>query len=56
MEIPGTLAEWEKWTNMRFPEPGGYVVEGALIPVNIDVEGDKGVYIEPNVWVVHQVD
>ncbi len=53
--IPGTVAEWEKWTNMRFPETGDYVVNGALNPVNIDVERDKGVYIEPNVWVVHPV-
>jgi GNAT superfamily N-acetyltransferase len=56
MEIPGTVAEWEKWTNMRFPETGDYVVKGALSPVKVDVERDKGVYIEPNVWVVHPVD
>lgn len=30
MVITGTVAEWEAWTAMRFPESGAYVVSGAL--------------------------
>lgn len=55
MRIPGTVAEWEAWTGMRFPESGDYIVPGALSPVRIDVEQDAGLYIEPNVWVAHVV-
>jgi hypothetical protein len=31
------------------------VVTGALNPIEINVEKDEGVYIEPNVWIVHEV-
>jgi GNAT superfamily N-acetyltransferase len=54
MRIPGTVAEWEQWTGMRFFESGDYVVAGALTPVRIDTESDVGLYIEPNVWVIHE--
>jgi hypothetical protein len=53
MTIAGSIAEWEEWTGMRFPASGQYVVEGALAPVEIDVEADRGVYLDPNVWMVH---
>ncbi len=55
MRITGTVAEWEQWTGMAFPESGGYVVPGALVPVEIDRAADLGVYVEPNVWVVHDL-
>ena len=32
-----------------------YVVEGALVPVEIDREADAGRYVEPNVWMRHAV-
>ena len=53
MEIGGTIAEWESWTAMRFPESGDYVVSGALSPIHMNLEEDRGLYIEPNVWVHH---
>jgi GNAT superfamily N-acetyltransferase len=49
----GTVAELEEWCGLRFPESGSYVVEGALAPVEIDLERDRGVYREPNVWMRH---
>jgi len=51
--VTGTVAEWEEWTEMALPESGAYVVPGALVPVEIDRERDEGVYVEPNVWMVH---
>jgi GNAT superfamily N-acetyltransferase len=51
--VAGTVAEWEQWTEMAFPETGSYVVPDALVPVEIDRERDGGLYIEPNVWMVH---
>jgi GNAT superfamily N-acetyltransferase len=55
MVIPGTVADWEGWTGMQFPESGSYVVPGALQPVTIDRERDLGLYEEPNVWMHHDV-
>lgn len=53
MRITGTIAEWQEWTGMSFPESGDYVIPGATMPISIDIDEDKGIYIEPNVWVHH---
>jgi hypothetical protein len=53
MVIIGTVAEWEEWTEMRFPGNGSYVVPGALVPVDID--RGRGRYAEPNVWIRHRL-
>jgi hypothetical protein len=49
----GTVAELEQWSGLAFPESGSYVVDGALVPVEIDRERDHGSYREPNVWMRH---
>jgi GNAT superfamily N-acetyltransferase len=49
----GTVAELEEWCGLAFPESGNYVVEGALVPVEIDRKRDHGAYREPNVWMRH---
>jgi len=56
MTIPGTLAQWEEWTHLRFPQSGDYIIPGALAPVHIDIEQDQGLYLEPNVCVEHQLE
>ncbi|MFH1686321.1 MAG: hypothetical protein ABIE70_02215 [bacterium] len=53
--VEGTVAQWEKWTGRRFESSGEHVVQGALNPVTVDLERDHGIYVEPNVWVVHRV-
>ena len=53
MTIPGTISQWQEWTGMAFPETGSYVVPGALSPIEVDVERDRGVYVEQNIWMLH---
>ncbi|MBA2536452.1 MAG: GNAT family N-acetyltransferase [Actinobacteria bacterium] len=53
LRITGTVAEWEEWTTMRFPESGTYVFPHGLAPLMIDRESDHGSYWEPNVWMLH---
>ena len=53
--VTGTVAEWEEWTGMTFPETSDYIVPGALVPVHIDRESDIGRYAEPNLWMRHAV-
>lgn len=55
MTIRGSRAEWEEWTGMKFPQSGKYYVPGALNPMEIDTEKDEGVYVEPNVWMAHEL-
>ena len=49
MEAPA--ADWEEWTEMRFPADGEYVFPGAL--ATLVVEHGVGRHVEPNVWVRH---
>ncbi|MFL5724718.1 MAG: GNAT family N-acetyltransferase [Chloroflexota bacterium] len=53
--VKGSVADWESWTGMSFPESGRYVVPHATQPVAIDRERDEGVYFDENVWMVHEV-
>jgi hypothetical protein len=55
MNIRGTRSEWEEWTGMKLPQGGRYVIPGALNPMEMDVDKDDGIYIEPNVWMVHEI-
>jgi GNAT superfamily N-acetyltransferase len=55
MVISGSVEDWEGWTGLRFPESGRYAVPGALQPVELDLEADTGVYVEPNVWMHHSL-
>jgi len=54
--ITGCVADWERWTEMRFPDSGSYVVPGALQPVVIDGQADEGRYEDPNVWMRHPIE
>ncbi|HEX9415506.1 MAG TPA: hypothetical protein VF895_02225 [Gaiellaceae bacterium] len=55
LRITGSVAEWEAWTEMAFPESGEYVFPAGLATVEIDREQDVGRYWEPNVWMRHEV-
>lgn len=53
LRITGTVAEWEGWTGLAYPESGEYVFPQGLAPLAIDREADAGRYWEPNVWMHH---
>lgn len=51
--VRGSRADWEAWTGVKFLQSGRYVIPGALSPIEMDVEKDEGIYLEPNVWLMH---
>jgi GNAT superfamily N-acetyltransferase len=51
--ISGSVADWEQWTGLAFPESGAYTFPQGLATVEIDRDSDTGTYWEPNVWLVH---
>lgn len=55
MTVPGTLAQWRDWTGLPFDTDGAVEVPGALAPVHVDLANDHAVYVEPNVWVHHDL-
>jgi GNAT superfamily N-acetyltransferase len=56
MTLRAPIADWAAWTGLSFPESGQYLPKGAAAPVEVDVEAGGGVYLDPNVWVVHRVE
>jgi GNAT superfamily N-acetyltransferase len=55
MVVDEHIGFWENWTHQRFEASGSYDLEGALVPVNIDLDRQTGRYEEPNVWVAYAV-
>jgi len=53
LRITGSVAEWESWTQMAFPESGTYVFPEGLATLDVDREADRAAYWEPNVWMIH---
>jgi hypothetical protein len=53
MVMTGTVAEWESWTDMVFPETGAYVVPDALGLVDINRTTNVGTCVEEGLWVQH---
>mgnify|MGYP001190539092 CR=1 FL=1 len=54
MVVEEPVAFWEMWRGSPFPRTGEYKIEGALNPVQIDLERDSGRYVEPNVWFAYK--
>ena len=55
MVIAGSLAQWRQWTGLAFDRDGDVEVPGALTPVHCSLTHDRAVYVEPNVWIRHDL-
>jgi hypothetical protein len=53
--VQAPLAQWHRWTGLPFDCDGELIVPGALAPVLVSTALDIGVYVEPNVWVLHSL-
>jgi GNAT superfamily N-acetyltransferase len=51
--MTGTVADWQSWTGLVLPASGAYVIPDGLALLHVDLEGDHGVYHDPNVWMRH---
>ncbi|NIK11680.1 GNAT family N-acetyltransferase [Alkalibacillus almallahensis] len=56
MIIPASVEEWEEWTGMKLHSSGSYIINEGLAPLDVDKTANKGIYIEPNVWMRHYLD
>lgn len=54
--VTGTVAQWEEWTDMKFPESGEYIISGALQPLVINREDNEGYCDDPNIWMQHSMN
>jgi hypothetical protein len=53
LQIEATVADWERWTEMTFPEDGEYVFPSRL--ATLSVRDGLTTYWEPNVWMLHDL-
>lgn len=53
--ISGTLDQWREWTGEPFDTEGPTIVPNALAAVHCFPQHGYGVYVEPNVWVRHDL-
>jgi hypothetical protein len=53
MVVEEPIAFWETWSKREFPRSGPYTIDGALVPLEIDLERGIGRYEEPNIWVTY---
>lgn len=55
MRTETDIKTWESWTGKKFAKSGKYEIKGALSKIIINKKNDKGIYLEPNVWIEHTV-
>jgi hypothetical protein len=55
MVVSGSLAEWRQWTGLPLDHDGEVIVPGALVPVSVSLAHDRAVYVEPNLWMRHDL-
>ncbi|WP_323835185.1 transferase [Photorhabdus africana] len=55
MYINATLDKWQEWTGMKFLQSGQYIIPGGLVPLVVDVQQQMAYYIEPNLWMFHNL-
>lgn len=55
MRIEAGLEDWRRWTGLPFERDGDVIVPHALVPVHVDLATQRATYVEPNVWVHHDV-
>lgn len=53
--ITGTLDQWRAWSGVDLPADGPAVFPGGLVPLRCIGAHDVAVYVEPNVWVRHDL-
>lgn len=53
--ITGTLEQWRAWSGVELPADGAVTFPGGLVPLQCIGKHDVAVYVEPNVWVRHDL-
>lgn len=53
MVLEASIAEWQLWTGLEFPQSGPYIIPGGAAPLEVSLELGRAKYVEPNVWVQH---
>lgn len=53
--IQAPLEAWSQWTELEIPFSGKYIIPGAAVPLDADVEKGIGTLVSPSIWIVHDI-
>lgn len=53
MQLEGSVEDWRRWTGEALDSTGLHIFPGGLVPLQVDLDTGRCLYIEPNVWMVH---
>ncbi|MEM9520999.1 MAG: N-acetyltransferase [Actinomycetota bacterium] len=53
--IAGSLDDWRSWSSVTLEGSGTTVLPGGLVPLHVLADQGVAVYVEPNVWVRHDL-
>lgn len=53
--VRASAVEWHQWTGVDLRPASEVIVAGGLAPVLCDQTGMFGTYVEPNIWVIHEL-
>jgi len=53
MKVRGARDQWAGWLGLPLPADGDYIIPHGLVPLR--VRDGIGEYVEPGVWVLHEV-
>ncbi len=56
MTIKGSVKDWEEWTGLKMLGSGEFIIEGALNPVNINIDKNIGEYADPCIWIKYNIE
>lgn len=54
MNIKGDIPFWESLFGRSFSQSGSYKIKGALSPISISIEENRGEYREANIWICYE--
>lgn len=55
MVVDEPVSFWEYWAKFPIQVSGPYHLPGCLVPVEVDLESGRGLYVEPGVWIAYDL-
>lgn len=54
--LKSTVDHWEKCLDLPLLSSGAYIFPGGLVPLQVNLDTNEAIYIEPNVWVSYECE
>ena len=55
LEVRATVSKWREWTSLPLNASGRHHVPEGLVLMNLDLDRNLGIYLEPNIWMQYSL-